>query len=101
MERKLFYYIMTPAMILSWLFGIFLIFYVLSGYSFVVLCLVIYALPEVNRGSANAVLKNGANTSQEQSLTKQPVKELTFVERYILLPRNLRLYLCTVKLYLL
>ena len=26
MERKLFFYIMTPAMILSWLFGIFLIY---------------------------------------------------------------------------
>jgi DHA1 family bicyclomycin/chloramphenicol resistance-like MFS transporter len=79
-----------------------LIFYVLSAYSFIVLCLVIYALPEVNRGDANtavknAAVKNGANTSQEQSLTKQPVKELTFVARYkiVLSHTKARLYLIT------
>ncbi len=62
-----------------------LIFYVLSAYSFVVLSLVIFALPEVNRVSVQA--GNG----------EQSIKELTFIQRYKIVLSNTkaRFYIIT------
>jgi DHA1 family bicyclomycin/chloramphenicol resistance-like MFS transporter len=62
-----------------------LIFYVLSGYSFIVLCLVIYALPEVNRPKV------------EVTAGVKSAKDLTFIQRYKIVLGNTqaRFYIIT------
>ncbi|MBU2891711.1 multidrug effflux MFS transporter [Colwellia sp. D2M02] len=72
-----------------------LIFYVLSAYSLVVLILVIYALPEVNRASANSSDQTAKlSNSGEQVKSAQ---DFTFIERYQIVFSNVnaRFYIIT------